>query len=585
MNKNGFGHRRLLRAAFHAGAVVALGGALSASNACTIFVNHDAHQCETTDDCARFAGTVCSDRHVCVLGETACLDNSTCIDRYGSETYYCKKDILGGLNTGKPLSYSEAGTCQNLLSKQCTQLLASPGDLRNDDAVILGLHLMPSWFPIIKGGVDAAEMARKDFKDVAGGLPGIHGKSSPRPVVFISCDVPFGDQPQNHDVADHLIDVGIPASIGPLPPEWMAYYLGRSTALETKTARGGPMFFTTGNKFPNFDAIPGTAGLFFSVGLASDIRAHIYARLLTYQEDQLRKTGFSGDAKVAFISPGDTVDFVVEQEFSKVGKWNNKSVADNTSAKLYQQFGWGDTNSTTDPGYVKAMNDVVAFNPDFVICDGGALCANVTQFIETAITAAGKTSNVYYVLGQEAEQAPLYDFVGTNEALRKRVLGARPGRNEQDERWALVKSRILQTFNDPAAAQGFAIAAYDLAYEIQYAAAAVGDEPLTGQGMGRAIMTRFKKGGFPSHTYEAGLGIVKTLQALQSGQNIEIDGAGSEAIYREDGTVSQGAQIWCIMKSSLTKPGDNRFTDSGYFYDVDSDSLKVWEKGVNTTCM
>lgn len=545
--------RSFLGAAF----AVFLAGVSTSS--CTVFVDTNAHQCETTADCAAFPGAVCSERNVCVLGATKCLDNATCVDRHGSETYFCQKP-----------PGQVAGECSQLLSDQCKTLHADPGDLRSDDAVILSLFFMPSWFPLLKGGVDAAELVRRDFKQYANGLPPVRGGKKPRPIVFLECDVPFGDQGQNRAATDHIFKLGIQGSLGPIIGDWMSYWLGKATTLPPNGPTP-PTMITTGNKFPGFDEIKGTQNLFFTVGIPSEGRAKAYAQVTSVWEQSFRDAGTTRDLKVAFISPQTAAYFAVPTALRKFATFNSKSVDANESAKLYKEFGWGDTSLNTDPNYLKAVDDVIAFKPDIVICDGGTLCADLPMQIETSVTA----SNIRYVIGQEGQQANLIDAVGTNESFRKRILGTRPGRSESYQGFQLFKRRFLTTFNEPAEAQGFAGAAYDMAYELLLAIAAVGDEPLTGPNIGKAIQTRFKKGGVPFKTYEAGISIVKALQALQAGQNLDIDGTTHSGYFDETGQNAYEGQIWCI---SADQTLSNRFTDTGLTFTQADATLK----GTNT---
>jgi|GEM_PF-2104527 len=528
------------RTIFHLAAAGIVAASLASSGGCSFVVNADAHQCTTSADCAAFIGTVCSDRNVCVSGGTGCATNSQCIDRYGADTYFCKKDA------GKT-----AGTCTNVVNDICPQLLADPGDLRNDETVISSVFFMPSWFPLLKGGVDAVELARRDFKTTAGGLPPIHG-GKPRPLVFIECDVPFGDQDKNRDATNHLIDdVGIQGSIGPITGDWMSYYLTRAVQLK----EAGPMLVTTGTRFPGFENIPGAQSLFFTVGLPSDGKGKSEAAVVPYFEKMIRDSGVTTPIKVAFAGPGTSTYTAVQEAFSDAVKFNGKSSQENTPNN-YKEFGWGDTSDATSVGYTNVVAGILQFKPDIVVCDGSTLCADIVP----AIDKSGQLPKAYYIIGQEGEQSELSDYIGTNESLRKRVLGTSPGRADQDLRVTRFKTRFLQTFNAPDEAQGFATAAYDMAYEMHYAIAALGDKPVTGVSLGKTLLDRFKQGGFASNTYDAANAILKTYAALQAGQNIDLDGVSHHAYFDSNGQALYEVQVWCI-DANTTLP--NRFTTTG----------------------
>ena len=188
-------------------AVLLLAGAgVVSETGCSFIIDAKPEQCSTDGDCRSrgeaFTDSFCSADKTCVRAVDYCATNVECIERLGNEASICRKD------THK---------CVALITKQC-KLLADKDDLRNDEAVIIGSHGIPSWAPQTQACESSLELVRRDFKSTQGGLPpSTTSGGKPRPVVFLSCDVPAAQQDLHKAVTDHLFDtVGVPILARPV---------------------------------------------------------------------------------------------------------------------------------------------------------------------------------------------------------------------------------------------------------------------------------------------------------------------------------------------------------------------------------
>ncbi len=103
--------------------------------------------------------------------------------------------------------------CVALETAEC-KLLAEPGDAENDRTIWIGA-MMPLSGPraAMSGTMSmrAVELARRDFAQIAHGIPRIHGDAPPRPFAVISCD----DDRDHARVAKHLVEqVGVAVVLG-----------------------------------------------------------------------------------------------------------------------------------------------------------------------------------------------------------------------------------------------------------------------------------------------------------------------------------------------------------------------------------
>ncbi len=521
-------------------AVFLLAAVFVPSTACTLFVNSDAAQCESDVDCVgrgpAFEGTSCGPRKTCIPLEGYCSTNQECIARGGSEAYACKRGQPAALNR-----------CVSLLSPECPKLLADPGDLADDEALIVGSMWMPSWNPILKSGEDGLDLARQDFRRAQGGIPQPTKKA--RPVVVVACDVPIAQQDKHKNATDHLVDIGVPVMFGPLTADWISY------ALKSTIPKG--IVVLSPDALPR-DFTAGTAdGLFFTNGVPAGY-AHSTSLLVNVHEDLLRAGGKTGEIKVALLTTGLASDFQVASDFYKDASFNGKPAKDNGAN--YLEVAFGDLSQVSTPqqsvDFARAITTLQTFKPDVVACVASG-CDKIAVELE-------KTLHPRYIFSSINANSAVAQFFDTQPDGRKRVLGTRPGRPENDDRVRVFYNRFKAVYPE-ATEPGLAAQMYDLFYYMAYAASSLGADPITGKAVGRAILDRFNAGGKLAKTTPDS--ILGAVQTLTSGNNLAMDGTQTAGIFTPSGTLAVfELTAWCFSDDTA---GITRVRDSGLSFKSD----------------
>ncbi len=526
------------------GALGVLSLFLISTSSCTALVKLDEHgdvanRCIVDTDCSSInAGSACGPNHTCVPIDGYCATNKECVQRAGAETYFCQKGATPAENK-----------CKALLTATCPTLLAEAGDILNDDVIILGSPWVPSWTPVLHGGQDGINLARKDFHSALGGLPPIPGHKDPRPIVVVACDIPLAHQEQIDDAIDHLVDIGVPAMIGPIRGDWINKAITKGTpkkiaVLTTDSGSSGYQGDTHGRLFTN-GVPPGS----------STTRALIAQEF----EKRLRAAGKTDDVKIAMMTTGLAADQGVADYLFQHLTFNGKSAADN--GPLYKEFDYGDTTKD-GPGSAQlagAVADLITFKPDIVILQGAG-----TEYAIDSIE--GANYHPRYAVAATASTGSLASFLDTQPEGITRLLGERPGRPSTDHRLATFINRFNATFPEDQGQYGVGAQNYDLFYYIAYGIAALPpDKPIVGIDIGNAILAHFVQGQAAASTTPAS--IISTVQKLQTGANVDMDGTGTIGDFKADGTlVYAELTVWCFDPNVNA---DNRTKDSGLTYRTD----------------
>jgi len=520
-------------------------GAVLVPNACSLAVDTNAVQCETALDCTSrgsgFAGMTCGPRNVCIPIEGYCFTNQECIDRAGSETFVCQKS-------------AEGNKCVNLLTRQCSKLLADRGDLTNDDTVVLGSVWMGSWNPTLAAAENGFELARRDFKKAQGGVPPLPGKKT-RPLVVVACDIPINAQDTHKQAIDHLVNnVKVPVILGPLLADWINYAV-------VQAVPKGIAIMSPDPTYAGFAGLANINGHYFSNGVPAAAEPRVAALLVGEDEKVIRAAGVTRPLKVVLLSPGDGVATETSRVFFTSVRYNGLSAAENQ--ENYKEIAYGDAGEAANPNsrFSAAMVQVVNYKPDIIACLGAG-CGVAAPSLERAGIAP------YYILAGESSTNSLAEAFGNNEASRKRVLGMRPGRALTDERVAIWYNRFGATFPE-LQPHPLATGTYDLFYYTAFGIGALGEQPVTGTGIGQAILNRFKPGGLAVSTIPED--IIKTFNILREGQNVDMSGTMTLGNFDPIGLpLSYIMQVWCIDPNPAKQ---NRITDSGLQFESQTGAL------------
>ncbi|MCU0681571.1 MAG: hypothetical protein MUF34_04825 [Polyangiaceae bacterium] len=523
---------------------------LSLGSSCIFFVETDTAQCDNDRDCTSrgedFRGTFCGESKVCVSNTEFCSTNAECRSRPGlSNNHICRKDT---------------NRCVNLIATPyCPRYLGDDEDVLNDDAVYLGMHWISSWDPVTEVAEKSIEFARQEFKKIGqGGLPQVPGKTAgKRPIVWIICDTPIGEQALHQAATDHLIDtVGVPAIVGPLLPDWLSYAI-------PKGIQQNVAILTPDPSFEGLSDIPDRIGIFFSNDAPQGTTPRAQVKVVERDEAAFRAEGVTRELKLALLYPGTGVSAKDASTFYSTVRFNNGKTALQNGTN-YKPFAYGTFGSPTFASTVAAtVVDATAYQPDIVVCFGEG-CTSLYIQLERARPNASR-----YTLAYQSRVPILQNFVGDDEERRKRVKGVIVGRSVDDPRVLEFAQNftinIPETFYHPLAAQ-----TYDLAYFLGYAVTAVGDKPLNGRAIGDAMLNRFVAGG--AKRSANGSSMLPAFGNLAADQNIELDGVLSSGIFDKNTgfVIDQEVQVWCIGPD---KDREDRFLDSGLVYKVDTDEL------------
>ncbi len=517
---------------------------VAAAPGCSLVVDKSATQCATDNDCraagAAFEGSFCSTRGICERSVDYCFTNQECIARTGNEATICRKNDH---------------RCVGLLTKECTKVLADKDDLRNDDTIVLGIHGIPSWAPVPASCENAVELTRREFRSIKGGLPATKDSGGkPRPIAFVACDVPIGDQVKHKAVTDHLIDVvQAPIIIGPYVADFVTYGLQKAVAADS-------LIFSVVDDVPGFDLAGKSAGL-LTMGLPQGALPVGYAAGVQTMEQRLRDaTGRTDNVKVAYVTSGGSGVIPADaQVFFNSVKFNNgKSGQENVTAAggpFYKEFNYG---SIVDPNFETTLANtvvaIIAYQPDIIVLRGNDEQTDVARRIEQ-----GYPNKAYYMLGTEGANT-VNRFVGSNEPLRKRVFGVRPGRAAADPRAARFDQRYQNAFE--GASSPLARACADLTYVALLAAGGLGEQKLGGKALSQLIQARMVQTGGVAIDASPNT-ILRALDTLQAPDGkVVFDGNEAFALYDGKSGVNRdwNLQYWCV------DPDQNKSTrqlDSG----------------------
>jgi ABC-type branched-subunit amino acid transport system substrate-binding protein len=535
-----------------AGALAVLLGA----GACSLIVRRDSSQCDTTADCiARgpaFANSFCDPQHGCQM---TCATNQDCSSGNAADPWICRPDHR----------------CAQLLSEDCTDLVANADDLADTDTVWLGmlLPLDSATVTLSRAKEDAAELARQDFKVASGGLPPIAEGGARRHFAFVACN--HSADPDR--AARHLAaDVGVPAIVGPI-------YSGILIQVATDvTIPAGVLLISPSATSNYITNLAGKNGLVWRTAPSDSEQAVALALLLTSLDSSSQLPRGGAPLKVAVAYKGDAYGQGLESVLELRLVYNGKDTAGNANDGNYKALDYGNPTNPSDPGalqmYRDVVNQLVAFQPHVVILAGTEeAITNVFAPLEQAWPPS-LAYRPHYLMGDGAYPRPeLVAAVGANNELRQRVLGTAPGvLATAPGMTPMLYSRFLNhyesVFHDGTTPIFSTAATYDAVYMLAYSIAGLGGRPLTGSsiagGFARVVATS------PDARFTVGPDdINRALQEIASSKNIALRGtSGPLAFDLSTGDTQTDVQVWCLQSSNA------QFADTGLYYSATTSRLE-----------
>jgi branched-chain amino acid transport system substrate-binding protein len=440
-----------------------------------------------------------------------------------------------------------------IVSSECTTVV---GDYKNDNAVLVG-SLAPTTGSDATTGKpieNAIKLAVGDFEKGANGLPPRPGTSARRPIVLVGCD----DSNEPVKAAAHLVDdLGVQAVIG-------AAFSGVTIKVATDvTIPKGALLVS-----PSATSVAITSlqdnGLVWRTSPSDTLQASALALLVPQVEATVRQEYSIQPAtpiKLAIVHKGDAYGAGLADTLQAKLQFNGKAALDNGTN--YLRFDYGDPDATPPTTkYAEAITAVLNHKPHILLIFGVNEGVNEIFKPITQQWSGSTGHEPRYLFSDGGLLTELWTTVGSNDKLRKRVLGTVPGTN--NNLFKTFRAAYVTSITDGTSPDTFGAAGgYDALYLIAYSVVAAGDKPLTGANLAEGM----KKLVPPGKSVDVGmLNINTTYPDLLAGNSIDFNGASGPLDFDVNtGEAQSDIQIWCLPKDGNGAATMGQF--SGLFYD------------------
>jgi ABC-type branched-subunit amino acid transport system substrate-binding protein len=395
--------------------------------------------------------------------------------------------------------------------------------------------------PEFSGSLRAVDLARRDFIDVSNGLPSARPGGPVRPLAVLACD--DGEDPPR--AARHLVDdVGVPAVIGFARSKEVV-----DLAVDLFNPRGVlALAANTASMISDIPRLPGRPRLVWRTTISGPIIARSMAAVVgTVIEPELRRTRFLGrdePMRVALVRTDNTSGIGLSDSLVSSLRYNGKSVAENGDA-TYREMVMADTGGragriTEDDGVVAQL---AAFRPHVVLDAAGEVGTLVAR-LEATWPPAERFRPSYLAQGT-LSGAELGTSVSRNPELARRLFGV----DTAIDTPAVAKFvlRYNQVFSPAITALEASDAPYDAFYLLAYAIAALGDGPIDGASLARAIPRL--QGGTPVDVGAGG--IYAALGTLGRGESIDLRGTVTSLDFDDaTGDAPASYAVFCFRSDS-----------------------------------
>jgi branched-chain amino acid transport system substrate-binding protein len=500
----------------------------------------------------------------------SCTTNAEC-DAEG-EGYICRKDTF---------------QCVQLTSEDCT---VEGTDYRDDEAFIFA-----SLLPLTNrdGGPGAGEPLRKamrvalaDITDgTTSGLPPRAPGLPPRPIVMLECN-DQGNLDVARRAATHVVDVGLPAILGPM----FSGIVSRVT--QEITINAGIYVNTPTASAPGITDLEDN-NLVWRMAPSAKFQIDSLAALMTMaetDEDVRRQLGLTdplAKIKVAAVYKGDAFGDGLAVGVRDKFLFNGVKVTENANNNLFTEHRYVNPDNPDNPApegdYDRVVGEMVAQKPHFVVLLGvEEININILPKLEAQWDPA--TPRPFYLSAPGPYAQSLFNFVANEGAatnVRTRMVGIVPGTN--NDVFGKFRSKYGGTFGDPREADTSGPShSYDAVYILAYAVAAIGDGPITGdalaKNMGRLVQ------GTP---IESGEGALPTaFGELGRGGSIDFDGASGPLTFElatGDSNISD-MQFWCIGQDNRGQYSNVFYSSSGSLVFTATDTDRTPMAALQTNC-
>lgn len=470
-----------------AGWLVLAGAALSGCSATLEF-----DECSTDDDCsARGAGMVCTSDHFCV-------DRASLVSEI-------------------PLTTKECGSVFGPVSEQGTLLFGTLLPTSGDNGAI-GIPIE-----------HAVILAVNEFNE-HGGLGG------GRKLAVLLCDT-GGNPEKGLTAARHLVDLGVPAAIGPAF-SGVAIEVASNYAAPSAEYPNGLVLISPSATSPAISTLADQDRFWRTVpsdALQGKAMAHVIQNSGSY--------GLPSFGRITVVFKDDAygkglLSALVESLPGAGGPaLSSVQYADPTKEKVYASDLFTKVDET---------------NPELVVMIGTAETAKILPYFEYAWRDRG--TPVYWLLADGSKTESLFDEVAAlpdgldKEGMLTRIRGTAP-RTGSGPQFNAFKARLAGEFGYPEPPV-YTAQAYDAAYMLGFALGASSNAYPTS---GDIVAGLRRLTGGEQRVAAAPASITEGLQILQSsaGALVDFDGASGTLNFGEDGEAPGPIELWA--------PADNAF--------------------------
>ncbi len=438
----------------------------------------------------------------------------------------------------------EQGQCVPLATEQCT-VLASPEDIADDATVWIGaMYPVSDPDPGAYGpeAGHAIELARRDFVEATGGLPPARPGGPKRPVGIVLCD----DRTAPLPAAEHLVkDLHVPAILG-FARSKEVMDLHASLLLPNGVLS---LASNTASALREAPRNPGDPRLVWRVTTSSDMTVPMdVAALSAVVEPEIRKANILAPGepiRVAMLRLTNPSGISLADNYVASLRFNGKSVAENRDS--FQAFSVNDDDIQMHRIDPRVLGQLVSFSPH-VVLTAGPTSAVIAQ-IEDAWPRAARF-RPRHVGGSAGLTPSLEAALKRDPALRSRLFAS----DVMADAEPLIKyvHHYNEVFSPHMTAEGSTSAPYDAFYVFAYAAAALGEQPITGKALAGAIPRLLP----PGEPIDVGPGgIFRAYNLLGAGKNIDLQGTMTNLDFDvETGDASADMAAYCIAPATATEP-------------------------------
>lgn len=545
---------------------------------CTAITNTTAVQCTSEKECLAlgpdFAGTTCDAKtKTCVKvpqDSDLCSRNQECVDRGGGSPAICRKSDR---------------KCVSLVTPECPTLLAQPGQILDDNTLVIGALTPNGTVELGTVMEKAVELAQIDFSKTVRGLPPLPGKTESRPVVVLACrEFGFGLEGLIR-AANHLTkSVQVPVVIGPVDPA-NAAIAATNVFLPNRVLNILPTAIISGlTNLPNPIA---PTPLIWRLNWDDKAMANLVnAYVQQVLEPGMANKGVSGPYRVAVVAEGNLLGQSSAARLQEVLKFNGKSATDNATDGNYISLNFGDLNDpignpSPETRIAQVLQAILTFKPHIVLHAYAVFGIQRILFpLENQWGVFNPGVPYPYHMGLTPPWntfQPMYSFMdappmatpGPFGSRRQRIFAGQSRANPDTDyvkSWVIrFKSQFPEFTSSTTPDNQLAHALFDGTYQAVYAMAALNDKPITGENLA-GTLGRFVP---PGTLIKVGTDdIAKAFGILTSGQGFDIAGLLGHMDYDIKVAAPQyNLEITC-PKVDMNTNKVVRMDYSGFYYDA-----------------